>query len=820
MSPRHSSPSYDRARRESKTRKEVWARAPYNFVPLPEKVVTVDLPPDQDEYSGNTGHIDCQMETFSPTYIRGMLTPALLKQLSDHEKKYKDKKKLTQQEKEQKDTEERRLKEQMAPFFALNNIPFIPGSSLRGMFRTLVEIISYGKMRWVGKEPTFSFRAVAAQKDDPLRDPYREIIGSFGKNVRAGYLRQHGENWSIQPARMPSELGLPEQGAYLKVKEWLLSSKNFPEYRRFDSPDYLPQIHEVSFDVEVRPGKRGKYAAISQIGTVEAGFRYKGALLVTSGNMLETAKSGQTSPRKNQALVLEASSSKEIPINPQAVRDYKLSLTQFQKDNLGDWEGGEWGCLRNGAPVFYVWTGREKEVIYFGHSPNFRVPVRLPGLDHASTPLDFVPLELRADELTDLADALFGWTPEPGSKRKDACAGRVFFSDAHLLSDGGDIWYDQLPVAPHVLSGPKATTFQHYLTQDRNLGHDPDSKQTLAHYGTPRTETQIRGYKHYWHRGQDPDIKASDKEREHESQLTRIQPLKAGVRFSFRIHFENLRDYELGALLWALQPRGSTDETYVHKIGMGKPLGMGAIYMDQANLHITDRKNKRYAGLFGDGDGFCWDSGEVASDEDFASTFEQYILAELEGIAPQAVALVDLDRIRELLTMMAWRGDDPGNEWLGWTRYMEIEQGSNKLNEYKERPVLPRPTDVVRWFQGQPTAPDRTLKDEIPKNLESQAVDEVETKEVTESAPPTWPPTPGTLLWGKVIDIDPDGIVWAEIIASPQPADEESIAAIHPDQIQGKQYQEEQRIRLEVIESQEDAGGWLIQCKPGSGTIK
>ncbi len=53
--------------------------------------------------------------------------------------------------------------------------------------------------------------------------------------------------------------------------------------------------------------------------------------------------------------------------------------------------------------------------------------------------------------------------------------------------------------------------------------------------------------------------------------------------------------------------------------------------------------------------------------------------------------------------MMAWRGDDPGSDWLDWTRYMEIERGTEKENEFKERPVLPSPLEVPRWAAGNPT---------------------------------------------------------------------------------------------------------------------
>ena len=72
MSPKHSNPT--RARRDKGRR--VWARSPYNFVPLPEMVVAAQQPLDHDIYHADalSGVIECGLETCSPTYVRGLMT--------------------------------------------------------------------------------------------------------------------------------------------------------------------------------------------------------------------------------------------------------------------------------------------------------------------------------------------------------------------------------------------------------------------------------------------------------------------------------------------------------------------------------------------------------------------------------------------------------------------------------------------------------------------------------------------------------------------------------------------------------------------------
>lgn len=682
MALKHSNPTRPRVDRE---RNQHWARAPYNFVPLPEKVVTFREPPDQDSYADNlmTGWIECDLETCSPTYVRGMLTEVQYKAFGQASSDA-----LTPEQKEQR-----------APFFATGEEkiegyprPVIPGSTLRGMIRTLVEVVGYGRIRGVAATPTFTFRAVAASRDDPLREPYQEALGRFGSKVQAGYLFKKGEEWYVQPALTPRAKGWPDQTAYLKVKERQIGGKDITDFVRFDSSDYRPQWFRVSFNAEVRQSGRGRYTAMTRIGDRGAAGCPHHGILACSGNMLETGKKDQRSPRKSHALLLlEDQRAKPLKIRSQTVKGYLAGLTPFQQE-LKAW-GDSQGCLKEGAPVFYVAEGQE--VIYFGHSPNFRIPARLAvtGETRAATPLDFVPPDLRYTAAPDLADAIFGWVEERDDEGKvvgpeKQCAGRVFFGDAHYVKDRDGVWLKPEPITPHTLASPKPTTFQHYLVQDSKAGHSPDDKASLAHYGTPPTETEIRGHKFYWHKGPTPPLEATAKERQHENQLTRIVPLKPGVRFAFKIHFENLRPAELGALWWALALPGEPGQTYRHKLGMGKPLGMGAVALTP-RLFLTDRQ-ARYTSLF---QGENWDEAvHEAEAESYLEAFENLLLLEW-GIGRGKSRLAEVERIRALLAMLQWREGDAA--WLDETRYMEIEREPGKVNEYKERPVLPDPPAVV-----------------------------------------------------------------------------------------------------------------------------
>ncbi|MHB8987066.1 MAG: TIGR03986 family type III CRISPR-associated RAMP protein, partial [Eubacteriales bacterium] len=385
MNPKHKNP----------TKPYRIAHAPYNFVPLPEKVVTVEEKsiPGQDAYTGNTGYIDCELITETPLYTRPAMTPEFFRQYGD--------KNFDQLGEAQK--------VELAQFFSAGRPgqplqPVIPGSSLRGMVRSLVEIAGYGKMQWVTGDSKVTFRAVAASKNNPLTEPYWKVMGKFGRNVMAGYLVKKKDAWYIHPAKRPADFGWPDKKAYLEVKEKNIPEKDLPGLIHLNDSKYRPQYHEVSFNRITQESKFGKFSFVTNIGTVNASHKYHG-ILFCSGNMLETAKENQQTKRSTYTLILERDNKAELlKIDEKVIRDYLNGLTPFQKEKPFN---EHTGCFIDGHPVFY--TIKENKVYYFGHCPNFRVPAIPNGQISAVSPYDLIPFHLRNQRDIDLAEAIFGY---------------------------------------------------------------------------------------------------------------------------------------------------------------------------------------------------------------------------------------------------------------------------------------------------------------------------------------------------------------------------------------------------------------------------
>ncbi len=70
-------------------------------------------------------------------------------------------------------------------------------------------------------------------------------------------------------------------------------------------------------------------------------------------------------------------------------------------------------------------------------------------------------------------------------------------------------------------------------------------------------------------------------------------PIPENAEFHFTIHFENLSQKELGLLQTAIQPTTKTAD-FIHRLGLGKPLGLGQINLSIDKTEIINR-TERYS---------------------------------------------------------------------------------------------------------------------------------------------------------------------------------------------------------------------------------
>ena len=182
-----------------------------------------------------------------------------------------------------------------------------------------------------------------------------------------------------------------------------------------------------------------------------------------------------------------------------------------------------------------------------------------------------------------------------------------------------------------ILGAPKPSAFEHYLDQ-AEVAQRPDKARYVSYGETADDVTgELAGRKFYRHQ---PEA-ASEQgealfafnlsalfERSHDHLLDAVSlkkllaqresytgtqaklarfVLKPGAIFRFTLRFRDLRPWELGALLVALDPARLTGEStpvntadpvYAVKLGHGRPLGLGSVMISVDETQLLDRNGR------------------------------------------------------------------------------------------------------------------------------------------------------------------------------------------------------------------------------------
>lgn len=715
------------------------SKAPYNFVPLSNCLVESQEIPDFDIYhkNMNTGYLEIEIETITPLYIRDSLTKYEMVEKEKLEKNNKDQKFIN------------------SDFYSPTSKVSIPGSSLRGMTRTLVEILSNGKFNFYDNK-RFYFRGLADESN--LSDDYMKIVSGEKKTndkksdkykTLTGIIYKSGKfEYSIRPS-------IREKITENQTKD-LLKSKNI-EFEYFSYTKIDNDFLVISGKKISREMIKGKEQEINYWKVKIS--RDNSKSFIINENDIENYKN-DTARGKDVPNLIDILDKKVSKIPDDLIENDKIEIPCF----YFEWEDNK-GNKRvsfGHTPLFrlaynkdikdhipeYLRVDSKKEFNFFRMSKKALEKIEKTLIEYniydtnktyiKKLEVDFgfskfynskevrkiikkifsnqykeevYTKILSSMKIFDISEAIFGNETDFSS--------RVFFEDA-IINKNQEDYFMEIGI-PKILSNPKATTFQNYLVQK-----DMDKKK-LEHYNN---ETSIRGYKFYWHKSGnywsetelsfdkknfnlflneknlnlkqfEKFIIKNDKDKIninidiskidthlkkllldsiglYEKQHTKIKPIKPKVKFKSIIRFENLSDVELGALLFALD---LPNECY-HKIGMGKPLGLGSVKI-RPKLYLSDRQ-KRYKSFFEELNNPLLESKKII---DFKNTFEKYIIS-----ITHYISIWNSERIKEFYHLLNFeKGKKLESE--GKTRYMEMK--SENDNEFKQRPVLPLPSDML-----------------------------------------------------------------------------------------------------------------------------
>ncbi|MEM1043979.1 MAG: TIGR03986 family CRISPR-associated RAMP protein [Bacteroidota bacterium] len=498
-----------------------------------------------------------------------------------------------------------------------------------------------------------------------------------------------------------------------------------------------------------------------------------------------------------------------VALLPAAVKAYQASLTDWQREHYG-----ESGGIEVGRVLFYVdpnshgeWVKRAvtsdeaKHVLFFGTTPYFRQVYLRPnaGTYTPASPQALYDemLEAAGDKRTapDLPEAVLGFAePRYGGRRftlvgvdppdsadktrplREVYAGRVTFDDAPLVSNpegAATPFLSDRELQLRVLSSGSSAYFPNVLAQgDPRKGKLDDWSSASATLAGQRRQmpqrprdtpagSVARGdvknkdwFDHALHpaTGATGDAQAEDDPKA-DMLAPPVRPVAPGTQFSLRVRFENLSTVEFGALLSALVPHDARhpERRLVHRVGMAKPFGFGALRVEEAWLTLTDRSARpadgdapagRYGSLFernDEGQVVGWHTGQrepedLLADEHaalrrYAGPFEAELGRVLGEDPARGWSLSEEGRIRELYATLDeegapadWRTRDelprelrpPGRDSDDRRFVVDEDSGCSvpnpvypSVSQHGEYRVLPSPTawSDPRWGDAECVAP-------------------------------------------------------------------------------------------------------------------
>lgn len=468
--------------------------APYNFVPLNGQVfypdwaeqVTQDLPFSDSE----DGVIEVKLKNVSPLFTRD----GSLEHFSAHIMGADGKRHY-----------------------------FIPATTIKGMLREIVEIMSFGKMQEDKdyQNRTFGYRDVANTEDKIKRVEYSEKVS----NGKPGWLSQKEEKYYFTPCD-----GKLDKIPFAEIR------KRYPSYKT-DGSIWKSNV-SVSADVNRFP----MYPEIEK-----------------NGNYYQIVCTGKINTGKFNEMLFPSNRGESIEISEETIKAFKsiyAGTPGFTPQKEGD------DCflkaLEKGyeIPVFYLALPNGQ--ITLGLSRMFKLPFKY----NVRQQVEFAQKVNKNKH--DLGELLFGYT-----SKEESSKGRVQVSHAFMEGTVND---NSLLYVKGVLGTPKASYYPLYI------------KQTSNPYKTYNETNGIAGRKLYRIHSKDTTTQLPQANKVKNNVDTQFKAIPAGQSFTFRITLHNAKKAEIGAILSALTFNLTPGVFF--NLGLAKSFGFGKCTIKTEDIHL------------------------------------------------------------------------------------------------------------------------------------------------------------------------------------------------------------------------------------------
>lgn len=506
--------------------------APFNFVPLNEKVffppwaedVSHDIPFEDAE----SGTIDITITAKSPIFVRN-----------------------SSSDRENPSTE----------FCNHNGQYYIPGSSVKGMVRNVLEIMSFSKLN----ENLFTDNTYAVRDLSNSKNFYMKQMKEL---TYAGWLKKSGNEYIIEDCGEPGRIKHNEIDKIFNTnfvstfKKGNFSDK--PEdktaLKKYSIINNQELIHSFTHSKTTTTGEK-RYI-------YDKNSSKKGTIVFTGQPSGRDETEEKPEGKAYEFIFFDKKG--ELKVSKKVMNNFLFAY--FDDRKTQPMESPDWTFwkekLNSGekVPVFFQKKGIA--LLHFGLSFLYKLPYNFSIKDGIS--------KVHIDNpRLDLAQTIFGYI----NKNSNASLkGRIQFSHFKAIDN-----VKELDEKIEVLGSPRASYYPIYIRQNSTeFKTYMDSDFKVA--GRKRYPIQ-KGIQTY-------PLPEDSNGNINMDVVTKFKPLNEGIVFKGKLRYHNLNKVELGAILSAITLH-NTPNTF-HNIGMAKSLGYGKIDIKLNGIESIDKYLKEF----------------------------------------------------------------------------------------------------------------------------------------------------------------------------------------------------------------------------------
>ena len=508
--------------------------APYNFVPLNKKVyipywakfVNHDVPFEDAQ----SGEIDISITAKSPIFIRD----------SENEEN----------------------------FCQYNGEFYIPSSSIKGMVRNVLEIMSFSKLR----EENFDDNTYAVRDLSSAKNFYMSKMNQINNTTLCGWLKKIDNKYIIENCGKPGRIHHNQIDYALGMPFSKYFSNN---EKKFKVDDANQKTAKYKYELI---GEKFHTLTLSEKYLSESNPKYdkrefykfdkngqNKATLVLTGQPTARGNTGKQGDGKGFEFLFFKTIN-EIELSNELFE--KLKFAYFDKRTTEPKESIDWGYwkekLENGGkvPVFFQ-IDRNQKIEHLGLSYLYKLSYKY-SIKHGVNDIHF-------EDNLDLTQTIFGYI---NKSKNEALKGRVSFSHFKAVSN-----IKELPIRSEILGTPRASYYPNYVRQNSSDDYSTFMDSDFSISGRKRYPIHKNGIKKTTDTG-------------NSNVATKFKPLSDGVLFKGKLRFHNLKKVEVGAILSALTFHNTKNCFY--NIGLAKSLGYGKISLTINNFPNIDEYLKEF----------------------------------------------------------------------------------------------------------------------------------------------------------------------------------------------------------------------------------